>query len=711
MKAKYKEKFDRYILSIGMIVKNEEKNLRACLEALKPLREAVPSELIIVDTGSEDATIQIAKEYTDKVYSFEWINDFAAARNYGVDRATGKWFMYLDADEQLAFPDELIQFLNTESEWKQYCTADITIHNFLNKEKDQYTEFLGTRIFRMDTRNRFYGAIHEVPMNIAPIKKLLKSRLDHYGYLYETDEEKERKFQRNNILLEIELEKKPDDLRLICLYAASCPDEKRMDLLEHGRELAKKNPEHYYFPNVYWRTARELTRLKKYEQVVELAEEYNQLTTQEHVGEIELVYHLVNANYYLERYEELLAACERYLDLYNRYQDGSLIEQDNACDECERVYPAAYHSIYPQMAYALEGLGQYEEAIDSLLKCDLNNVDQRTDAFCILLIVKAVCEAERLDWLIKADEWVNRLQLSDERTQEYVMNFVDVYLQKADVFDFYTEEIECDSVFADLLQVGNAIEGTNWTKVTQRLEECPTQLRKYGIIAAFLALKNKKRLCISQSVNAEMIQQWNIRMAERTIDLHKPLLEYLSYANEKNIREMSDYFWTVDLEINVLRRCEEEYRLPLAKHLINDFSWYINHLYNKDILTPEGICVLPSAHRFAYWCGQALASREQGDTSGYIKLLGEASRACPEMAKVAKLLIQEVRDNDETLKAQREQQELAKKIKGIIEGMILAGNKEDAQSILAQYELIAPGDPDIPSLKAAVLQQPALSET
>ena len=77
---------------------------------------------------------------------------------------------------------------------------------------------------------------------------------------------------------------------------------------------------------------------------------------------------------------------------------------------------------------------------------------------------------------------------------------------------------------------------------------------------------------------------------------------------------------------------------------------------------------------------------------------------------MVKLLVQEVRDNDEALKAQREQQELAKKIKGIIEGMILAGNKEDARSILTQYELIAPNDPDIPSLKAAILQQPTLSE-
>ena len=67
MKVRLSDRYNRYTLSIGMIVKNEEKNLRACLEALKPLREAVSSELIIVDTGSEDETVQIAKEYTEKV--------------------------------------------------------------------------------------------------------------------------------------------------------------------------------------------------------------------------------------------------------------------------------------------------------------------------------------------------------------------------------------------------------------------------------------------------------------------------------------------------------------------------------------------------------------------------------------------------------------------------------------------------------------------
>jgi cellulose synthase/poly-beta-1,6-N-acetylglucosamine synthase-like glycosyltransferase len=74
-------------LTVGMIVKNEEKNLEKCLNALKPLLDAVPSELIVTDTGSTDRTVEIAQKYTDHIIHYEWNDDFSAARNTGLDAA------------------------------------------------------------------------------------------------------------------------------------------------------------------------------------------------------------------------------------------------------------------------------------------------------------------------------------------------------------------------------------------------------------------------------------------------------------------------------------------------------------------------------------------------------------------------------------------------------------------------------------------------
>lgn len=86
-------------ISASIIVKNEQDHLRSCLESIKGV-----DEIVIVDTGSKDNTISIAKEYTDKVYYGEdylWQDDFAHSRNQSLDLCTGDWILIIDADEVL----------------------------------------------------------------------------------------------------------------------------------------------------------------------------------------------------------------------------------------------------------------------------------------------------------------------------------------------------------------------------------------------------------------------------------------------------------------------------------------------------------------------------------------------------------------------------------------------------------------------------------
>ncbi|NLL52873.1 MAG: glycosyltransferase, partial [Peptococcaceae bacterium] len=83
------------LLSICMMVKDEEKNLPRCLESLKPLMQQVDSELIIVDTGSTDNTVNIAKSYTERVYFHPWNNNFSEMRNITISYAQGEWILIL----------------------------------------------------------------------------------------------------------------------------------------------------------------------------------------------------------------------------------------------------------------------------------------------------------------------------------------------------------------------------------------------------------------------------------------------------------------------------------------------------------------------------------------------------------------------------------------------------------------------------------------
>ena len=99
------------LLSIVMMVKNEDKYLDKTLSALNNLRKNINSELIILDTGSTDNTVNIAKKHTDKVYFENWNNHFAYMRNKSISYAKGDWILVLDADEVLYNCDKLIQFL------------------------------------------------------------------------------------------------------------------------------------------------------------------------------------------------------------------------------------------------------------------------------------------------------------------------------------------------------------------------------------------------------------------------------------------------------------------------------------------------------------------------------------------------------------------------------------------------------------------------
>ena len=98
-------------ISLCMIVKNEEAVLARCLDSIK---EAV-DEIIIVDTGSDDSTKEIARKYTSEVYDFEWVSDFSAARNFAFSKAKMDYQMWLDADDIVPAEEaeKILQLKNT----------------------------------------------------------------------------------------------------------------------------------------------------------------------------------------------------------------------------------------------------------------------------------------------------------------------------------------------------------------------------------------------------------------------------------------------------------------------------------------------------------------------------------------------------------------------------------------------------------------------
>ncbi len=239
------------LLSIGMIVKNEKRCLGRCLEALAPLRAALPCELVIADTGSADNTKEIAARHADILFDFAWCDDFSAARNAVMDRCSGQWFLTVDADEYLD-PDfsELVEFL-TSPKSAAYNMASIMVRNHESADitGGGYEDFSAMRMVRMSTGMRYEGLIHETwPKVVAEEMTILRRVLLHHdGYGKEGQEEKEK---RNMSLLEKELARDPRSMRRVvqCLESSY----NRELSLKYGRMTAEMAATHKHSDMKYW---------------------------------------------------------------------------------------------------------------------------------------------------------------------------------------------------------------------------------------------------------------------------------------------------------------------------------------------------------------------------------------------------------------------------------------------------------------------------
>lgn len=187
-------------LTIGLLVSNRIKYIRQVMEALKPLLDAVPSELIAVDTkGAEgDGSIDIVKEYTDKIYPFAWCNDFSAARNVTFEHARGEWYMYLDDDEVFDDVQEIIDFFQS-GEYKNYGAGYYGVKN--HKADGNANMAVVGRMVRRTKDTRFVGKVHEHFNQVYEPFKSFSCFVHHYGYCFETDEENKAHQKRNVTLL------------------------------------------------------------------------------------------------------------------------------------------------------------------------------------------------------------------------------------------------------------------------------------------------------------------------------------------------------------------------------------------------------------------------------------------------------------------------------------------------------------------------------
>ena len=204
-------------ITVCIITKNEEKNIQRCLESIKNIAH----EIIILDTGSSDNTINIAKKYTEKIKYFQWIDDFSAARNKCLSYARGDWVLFLDADEEL------------DKNSAETLKFDINKPNILGYRlplKNVNSPLIGVNYVPRLVRNapglHFIFKIHEtIFASVLLMAKewnmktdLGKTRILHYGY-EKNEMESKNKLKRNLKLYEQALLEYPNEISILMNYA------------------------------------------------------------------------------------------------------------------------------------------------------------------------------------------------------------------------------------------------------------------------------------------------------------------------------------------------------------------------------------------------------------------------------------------------------------------------------------------------------------
>ncbi|HYM10767.1 MAG TPA: glycosyltransferase family 2 protein, partial [Bryobacterales bacterium] len=167
----------RPVISLCMIVRDEEQFLRKCLESAR----GVADEIVAVDTGSRDSTVSIAREFGARVVEFTWSDDFAAARNQALAAASGQWMLVLDADERLDAA--------TAPRIRQAALRggfDAGYLRFLNMAEGGPggQEWLAPRLYRLRPGLRWVGRIHEqVACGAGEVRRReVGATVYHYGY-------------------------------------------------------------------------------------------------------------------------------------------------------------------------------------------------------------------------------------------------------------------------------------------------------------------------------------------------------------------------------------------------------------------------------------------------------------------------------------------------------------------------------------------------
>ncbi|MCL2697152.1 MAG: glycosyltransferase family 2 protein [Oscillospiraceae bacterium] len=642
-------KYDKNIvLSVSMIVKNEERMLGACLEGLKPLLDAVPSELVIVDTGSTDRTVEIAKQFTDKIYHFDWIDDFGAARNFGLEKCSGMWFMFLDADDHFQDVSEMIKFFSDINIHKNYNVAYYITRNFTSAKYDKYFSFYVQRIARKTDDLRFEGAIHEAFAGFYNPAYYFSSYAHHYGYAFETMEQQRKKSMRNLMLLEKELEKKPDDLRTIghMIDSMMDMDDKKRAFVEKAVALSDKSGEAVSYPayfkafDMYYAAGEVENALAVMDKVITKAKPDNGVLTEAYAYKGSLLFET-------GRFSEAGECIKKYLEYLEKLGKGKLDRSVLTFLIANYSAPEKRGDFVNLLAMCISKQGKTTEALAVYAGTDFAGLpakafrDTTGAIFEIINALKNKSDREAVFKTLAAFYEKVQSTKTDEKVNYFEQALEKLYYLNRDD-NIYTESFkDTGGKFAELMRL-TAESGS--TEIESFINSFGDKPVPEGFSAAVeLALKNNVSLGAEiTKMNLELMRTHLAVIAQNSTFLPVHAIGYQNdaffFSSIKNLLFGTLLFEAACYNTDSLT---EPQKSEVYNRCVNYCSLYVSNVYNPDLLNEDDIGALSESHRFGYFMGIAKKLLDSGDRLGYIRELKKALASCNSMQNIIKFLIEE----------------------------------------------------------------------
>lgn len=389
MKSK---KSGKQTISLCMIVKNEESCLARCLDSVKDCVD----EIIIVDTGSTDKTVEIAESYGAKIYHHPWENDFSKHRNQSLSYATGDWIFQLDADEELFAEDghklrETITAGNADFYFLRFhdVKKDGTVHGVFNL----------IRLFRNGMGMHFTQKVHN-QLQFKGTGVLSSIRVKHYGYDL-PGEKMEQKHIRTTTLLKEMLEANPEDAYSRHQLASSYSMHMEFDkVIEHGEMvlelMRRKGLRNDFIITTFYTVARAYYALAN-------------LTAAERIGlealeffpnHLDICHLLATLYFKRQAIEECMAMSQRYLVIYEDFLQNPSFIGSFYCHS-----PAKRHEVFFGIACIHFYKKNFETADEFFLK-SFEDSDRHTDKaehICRFYLEQQM-DQKALQWLTRAYE-------------------------------------------------------------------------------------------------------------------------------------------------------------------------------------------------------------------------------------------------------------------------------------------------------------------